>query len=557
MKKHLLLIPALLGLFITGCSSDSPATESGASSNPSAGTSTTGQDSSAASASSSSSTSSIPLDSKATFNLARKQTVELNQYQYDFVVNAKIKYKNAVNFSPAQYSGTTWVDLSKNTSFMQERRISGALAIDSTNYVYNIGSDLIKISADEDKDFSVINHETIPDIKELDKNNFGYMLQKMADKDVANVNVANGKYEITFHTSFSEDSLLGLLNFIDSKTILKALSSYSKDAWKLTVNTWATLNADKSYLKTFHFDASVVIENTVEIGFDLEQTYTKYADVTITTPKFSNTITDETEVKSELNKAKTIFENSMNASTSYYDYKVKTTVDHGISKSNPLGLAVNSTTKGYSKRKLIGDKVYFNNRLLVDSDYENKDQLGDLVEDYDAYRARLNDGDDTVYDVLDPKVGFNKYYALDSYNEENVDNYYMMPSKGLLTFDSVKVIKKTQDKNSNNVYKFGLSTSAVKSILDHYNKSIRIDFSRKTIFDIYKIENDFVAKKALFKVTTNDSNKIISIELDLKGFYIEKDSGDQVKFRLEASIEYDWAKSYSAVTKKEDIDNNK
>ena len=83
----------------------------------------------------------------------------------------------------------------------------------------------------------------------------------------------------------------------------------------------------------------------------------------------------------------------------------------------------------------------------------------------------------------------------------------------------------------------------------------RIDFNRETIFDIYKIDSGFVAKKAMFKITVSPENKILSVDMDLKGFYVESDSGDQVKYRLEVSIDYDWTKSYSAVTKKEDIDN--
>jgi hypothetical protein len=348
-----------------------------------------------------------------------------------------------------------------------------------------------------------------------------------------------------------------MLNLIDTKTITKALNSVTKEKWGVgfEVNTWATLNEQKSYLDTFHFDANVNVKDTFEIGFQFEQKFTKYSDVTIELPTFANTIVKESEVKNELASVLSMYNASKEAATSYYKYDVKTTVDHGVSKSNPLGLAVNSRTQGISKRQLIGDKVYFNNRLEVDSDYKNKDQKGDLVADYDSYRARLNDGADTVYDVLDPKVGFNKYTQLTNYNESEIDEYYMLPASEMISFDNFKVIKKTQDSKSNNVYKFGLSTSAVKNLLASYNKSIRIDYNRVTLFDIYDIESEFVAKKASFTITTNADNKLVSVDIDLKGFYIEKESGDQVKFRLEVDIDYDWTKSYTAVTTKEDIDN--
>lgn len=501
---------------------------------------------------------SVPKDPAEAFKLAKKRTVESTQYEYTFNLTAKIKFKGAVSFSPATYSGTTYVNTeNQETQFLQQRNLSGLLVIDSTNYVYNIGTDLIKISADEDKDFSVINHETVDSVYDFDKHNFGHILKSITDSDYTNIKFANSKYNITFNTNFSQDSLLGMLNHIDNKLILKALNAYTKAQWGVgfEVNTWATLNDERSYLKTFHFDAAVSIKDTVDIGFEFEQTFTKYSGVDIVTPTFANTLVKEDEVTSELNNIKTIINNAKTASSSYYDYNVKTTVDHGVSKSNPLGLAVNSTTKGVAKRQISGNDVFFNNRLLVDSDYKNNDQLGELVEDYDSYRARLNNSNKDVYDVLDPKVGFNQYTLLNGYNEDEIDNYYMLPQNEMFAYDNIKVLKKTTDSQSNTIYKFGLSTNGVKELLKFYNKSIRIDFKRVTIFDIYNIKSDFVAKKALFTYIVNSSGKLSEVSIDLKGFYTEQGSEDQVKFRLETSIKYDWSKSYTAATTKEDIDN--
>ncbi len=530
-RKALLIVPALLSMFIAGCGSnesDEPEKK-------------------------------VPEDGVATFRKAKNKTVKSTQYQYTFNLNAKIKFKNAVSFSPATYSGETFVNTAEETTkFFQKRSLSGALVIDSTNYIYNVGTDLIKISADEDKDFSVINHETVDSIYDFDKHNFSYILKELNDADVLKANFKDGKYNLSLHTNFSQDSLLGMLNLIDSQTILKALSSYTKEKWGVgfEVNTWATLNDNKTYIDTFHFGAKVNIKDTFEIGFDFEQKFVKYSGVSISLPTFANTIVEENAVKSEITNVLAKFNASKEASTSYYDYDVKTTVDHGVSKSNPLGLAVNSRTQGYTKRQLIGDKVYFNNRLEVDSDYKNSDQLGDLVKDYDSYRAIINDGADTVYDVLDPKVGFNTYVALEDYNESSIDNYYMLPQSSIFTYDNLKIVKKTTDSDSNTVYKFGLSNIAVRNLLAYYNSTFRIDFDRVTIFDIYKIDTDSVAKKALFTLKTNSENKVVSLDIDLKGFYCEQDSGDQVKFRLQVDIDYDWSKSYTAVTKKQDIDNN-
>lgn len=497
------------------------------------------------------------VDYKERFNVARRNTAAATIYQYNFDVKAKIKFKDAVSFSPAQYSGTTYVKSDNpTTQFLQKRVLSGALLFDSTTYVYNVGTDLIKISADENNDFSVINHETVDSVYDFDRFNFGQILKTLNDENVLKAKKSGDKYLLSLHTNFSQDSLLGLLNYIDSSIILKALSAYTKSQWGVSfeVNTWATLNSDNTYISTFHFDASVNIKNTFEIGFELEQNFVKYGSgVSITLPTFDNTVTSETQVAQEINTVKTALLNSKARSTSYYDYKVKTTVDHGISLSNPLGLAVNSTTKGYTKRQIVDDTVYFNNRLLVDSDYKNNDQYGDLVKDYDSYRARLSTGD--VYNVLDPKVGFNKYTLMEGYDNDTVDNYYMLPSESFLSFDNIKVVKKTTN-SGNTTYQFGLTTDAVKNILRFYNSHIRIDYDEVTLFDIYDIASDFSGKKALLKYTVNSDNLISEIEMDFKGFYVHTATEKQVRFRLEVDIEFDYTKSYTAVSRKEDIDNN-
>jgi len=522
MKKKALLVPVLFGILISSC---------GGSSEP-------------------------PVDYKAEFNEARRNTSQSTAYQYDFDVKAKIKFAGAVSFSPANYSGTTYVKTNNpDTQFLQKRTLSGALVFDSTNYVYNVGTDLIKISADENKDFSVVNHETVSSIYDFDKFNFGHILKSLDDNHVLKATKSGDKYVLTLHTDFSQTSLLGVLNYIDSSLLLKTLNSYTKSQWSvgLVINAWAKLNSDKQ-LSTFHFDAAVSIKNTFEIGFELEQRFTKYGSgVSITLPTFANTVTTESGVTQEINKVKTALNSSKARTTSYYDYNVKTAVDHGISLSNPLGLAVNSKTKGYAKRQIVNDTVYFNNRLEVDSDYKNKDQLGDLVEDYNSYRARLSNGD--VYNVLDPTVGFNKYTLLEGYNNDSVDNYYMLPSLDLLSFDNIKAVKTTSENNLT-TYQFALTTDAVKNVLKFYNKHIRIDYNEVTVFDVFDIKSDFNGKKALVKYTVNENNLISNIEMDFKGFYIHKPTEKQVKFRLEVDIDFDYSKSYTAVSKKEDIDNN-
>lgn len=538
-KRSLLFATAMLALLLGGCDDGEPTPSSpGATSNPTSQTS-----------------SNPPVDYAQRFSHAKEQTVDSDQYEYTFELKAKIKFAGAINFSPATYSGKTQInENASGTNFYQERNVSGLLVIDNTTHIYNEGNDLVKISEDEDKDFSVINHESVESWRDLDTHNFGRILKTLDANGLLKAELKNNKYQLSLKPNFSKDSILGILNYIDSNIILKALSSLTESQWGvgLSVNTWATLTSDNAHLQTFHFDATISIKDYFDVGFELDQTFTKYSGVNIVVPTFTNVVTGETEINTVLNNVKSIYDTTVNAPTSYYDYNVKTTVDHGISKSNPFGFAVDSTTKGYAKRQIVGDTVYFNNRLEVDSDYKNKDQLGDLVKDYDSYRAKINDGDDTVYDVEDPKIGFKKYTALAGYDEETVDNFYMLPKKNNFEYGKIIALRQSKDSDEHDVYKFGLSTNSIKSFLQEFNSYFRIDFKRETIFDIYKVDSDFSAKKGLFTLTV-DEGKILSLNLDLKGFYTETGSQDEVKYRFQVKIDFDWSKSYTAVTDKSNI----
>ena len=491
-------------------------------------------------------------DFKDTFLRAKNNIFDNRVYEYNYTAEAKIKFKNAIDWSPAKLSGTVQYDaLAADTQYMHKKDVTGALVFDYTTYTYNQGLDLITVNANEKKDFSIVNKGEIPDNYDFETNSIGLILKTLANNDNLKVTKSGDKYNLDLKTSFAQGSLLSVLNYVDSKKIVNTLSEYTTDKWGVgfEYNCYATLNASMTSVASFHFDASVNIKDTLEIGFSFDQAFSKVGTgVKISLPEFANTFTSKSDIETNL----AVLNNAIGeAKKNYYDYKLKTGVDHGVSKSNPFGMAVNSTSAGYARREIIGNDVYFHNRLEVDSDYKNKDQLGGLVEDYERYRAKLSTGE--VYDVEDGILK-NTYTLLEDYNNDAIDDYYMMVNSNWFTADTVKIMRKTTDKSGNNIYRLGVGADTIKTILEDYNKSIRIDAKGITPVKVYDIRSSFETKKAEIEFTIDSNGKMTNIDFDIKGFYV-CETGKQVKYDCDLEIEFDYTKkAYHAPSDKKDIE---
>lgn len=492
------------------------------------------------------------LTPKQIFVRAKNKTYENNVYEYTYVAKAQIKFKDAISWSPAQLSGTIQYDASaEGTQYFHKKDVTGALVFDYTTYTYNQGLDMITINANEKKDFSIVNKDTLPNNYQFETNSIGLILKTLADNDNLKVTKDGSKYNLDLKTSFAQDSLLSVLNYVDSQKIINTLSEYTTDKWGVGFgySCYATLNNDETSVSAFHFDASVNIKDAVEIGFEFDQTFSKVGSgVKIQLPEFENTFVSKTDIESNLGTLNTAL---AEAKKNYYTYKLKTGVDHGVSKSNPLGLAVNSKSAGYARREIKDGQVYFHNRLEVDSDYKNKDQLGDLVKDYERYRAKLSTGE--VYDIEDGILK-NTYTLMEGYNNDEIDDYYMMINSSWFTGDSVKIMRKTTDKSGNVTYRLGVGADTIKTILEDYNKSIRIDATGVTPVKVYDIRSEFETKKSEIEFTLDQNGKMTNIDFDLKGFYV-CETGKQVKYDCDLEIEFNYKKkAYEAPADKKDVE---
>lgn len=486
---------------------------------------------------------------KTRFVRAKTKTYENQTYEYTYEANASIKFAGELTVSPAKISGTIqYNENAAETNYMHKKDVSGALVWDYTTYTYNIGNDLITLNANESKDFSVVNNGSIPSNYDFETNSIGVLLKQLSDNENLSVTKSGEKYNLALKTNFAQDSALSALNKIDSKKLIDKLSAYTTEQWGVgfTNECYAILNSDNKTVKDFHFGFGVNIKDVFEISFTFDQHFTKIGGgISIELPTFDSTFTKPNEITTNIAPLANAYKDAKNA---YYEYLVKTGVDRGIEKGNPLGLAVNSTSDGWAKRETINNEVYFMNFLEFDSDYKNADQYkSDGVVDYNALRGKINTSGNPVYDQFygvllkdgDP-VQVTEY-------DKNVDDYYMCFDESLLTSDCTKLLRVSADKKNNKTYKLGIGSDTIKSILEHYNDSIRIDKAGNLDVKVYDIASDFQPKKSEIEMVLDGNGKLTTVDMEFKGFYVVPD-GKQVKFTFKLELEFDYTKTYSAIT---------
>ena len=489
---------------------------------------------------------------KQKFVRAKTKTYENSIYEYTYEISAGIKFAGALQFSPVNFSGTVQFDASDpETQYMEKKTASGLLVFDYTTYTYNKGTDLITINADENKKFSIVDNKQIPSGYDFETNAVGFVLKALADNDNLSINKSGEKYNIALKTSF-KSPFLSLLNIIDSQKIIETLSDLTESKWGVGFSSecYAKLDSEEDHVTDFHLGVNVNVKDTVEINLALDQHFTKVGkDVKIELPQFENTFVSESDINTQLGTLNSAMEASKN---SYYKYDLHTKVDHGVSKGNPLGMGVDSHSRGYAERAMIGEKVYFHNGLEFDSDYKNKDQYGEEVEDYKYTRAKVNDGNDTVYDVIDGVLK-NTYLERKNYNNDDIDDYYMLFNFGWVDAQDVKLVRKTT-KDDETTFELGVSSSAIKSTLEKFNKQIRVDSDEQLAINVFDIKSSFEPRKSVVKFVMKN-NKLSDIEMKFKGFFVDNKTSKQIKFECDYAVEFDHEhKAYSIPTDQKGIE---
>ena len=508
------------------------------------------------------------LTGKEKYAYAHDKTLNSSSYQYDYELNASISFKAAgVNASAqvASLSGTTYYNANnKETQYLQKKVAKAGLLLESTSYTYNSGTELIKVNENSNR-YSI---EEKKNVTNFDYKNYSFnkLINNITSEQLDDgKDLAENKYQLNYKVNYKLSTFINIAGSIDVDYFLKVVNTYQNYV-ELTYDSYVTYNGD--YFDTYYVNFNVEVKDIATISLTYTQKYSNVGkDISFSLPSLGNQHISKTDIDTDLTEIKESISTFKAKTSSSYDYKVKTTVDHGPSKSNPLGCAVNSTSKGDAKRGLLNDKVYFNNDLEVDSDYKNKDQYtSDCVKDYHVYRAKLNDGSDSVRDEV---VKTLKNSFTDATDSTSLDDYYFF-YEDFLSSDYIGVSSKEEYSEKNEiVYTLGLNNSGSKKILCDYNASIRINGSHEVDedknpghIDVYQIEDNFSSKKSEVKITLDKTSKEIkSITTNIKGYYEAIDSSVKsegantfVKFQLESTLDnFDTTTTYEIPTKDKDI----
>lgn len=499
------------------------------------------------------------IPSKEVFLRAKDNTINNDSFEYNFALNATVKFASAIEVSLAKIEGKTkWNSKSPTTQYYQERTLSGPLLIDSTHYSYNVDSTYISIDSDETKDFSVVESETITPEFNFESKTFGFLLRLIDGTNITRTSFKDGNYNLTLGNVFAKNSASELLNIIKISSLVEALSYITEENYGIAFSLDCYATVESNHIKNFVFDFAINVKDVVEANISYTQNYVHVGDgVSITRPVFANAITSEDGIQSALSLIQSGFNKAETAVHSEYDYDLKTTVDHGPSKQNPLGLAVNANPRGYTKRKVENGSVFFLNRLESDSDYKNNDQYPTLVNDYELYRAVIKNTNKDVYDIEDKLWPASDVYTkLSSYDNHQIDDHYMQIDSSFFTKNNVKIMKKTVNENGSSTYRLGLSKAATIFLLDEYNKSIRLikddSVEKANHIDVYQIADNFSANKVQFLVTLDSTGVLSEISIYIKGMY-DMTNSNHVKFAFDLSLKYDWDNNnYEPPTKVED-----
>ena len=366
---------------------------------------------------------------------------------------------------------------------------------------------------------------------------FANILNNLQVEDIKSVtSIGNNQYKISYNSSMS----------IFSRFLVKIDTVYVSDLIELISNITDNTNgvsfgvsADNSVTiqdnKITAFNYLIEI-NVSSFSFVLNytQNYTNIGSgVNIVLPQLDNIYLTQNDIDTELTAINNALQLTKNQEYSKYDYDIKTAVDYGYSLENILGLAINSHSQGTTTRKIVGDNIYFLNRLELDSDYKNDNKN---IADYERYRAVLLNG--SIYDAEDRVwPASNLFTELNNYDNYSIDNYYaFIPENIVLQSDNVKILQK-QNYNGIITYNIGLSKDSIRDILEYFNGVIRLDVDLTELINVYDIEENFNVNKFDFKIVIGLDGKVSSIELDAEGSYIDK-NGEPLKWSFKNSINY-------------------
>jgi uncharacterized repeat protein (TIGR02543 family) len=434
---------------------------------------------------------------------ARDNTVNANQFEYDFNLSVDIAY-GPIDGPSAIIDGNVKYNSSASNTYYKYEQNSGLLLPDGIIHTIKTGSELAVMKANMDGKLYDYEKKSVSNDFKYESSSYAKVLFEYTESQIQSVNlVENGKYQINY-----SGSATGLVNMaigiINNPILSQFLNIPNSDS---SLHVYVTYEND--LIDTFEYEFNISLSGA-SITFHYDLDFKKVGSgVTISIPTFNGVSLTDTEIASKTSLINNAISGYRLLNQSGYSYDVKTSIDY------PGKFAIDAHIQGRTMRQILNNNVFFWNRIELDSDYKNNDlyQNNGIV-DYERYRVMYANGD--VYDVID---GFpsNTYTKIVDYDNSLYDNYYFLIPTTLLNENNVSIIQEFSDGNKN-TYSIGLNANGIISLMDFIDMSVRVDVNELNEVKIYNVESGLEITKCDFTIVVNNGN-LESIEINITGAY--------------------------------------
>ncbi len=447
------------------------------------------------------------------FKKARENTIGENVagYDYSYELNVSLTYAG-VGLTGKTVGESKYKANTNDVSFYDEHENSGALFYDGSKYKIKKEKELHSISLDENGVIKSYDIATVDDDYKYDSSSFAKAVFEYDESKLKNIEKTSTVGEYKLNTSFNFSSAVSIVgNYINHPMVESLLGKLPETS----VETAMYVSFDKDKLSTYRYTMGIDVTG---LKFDLTYSLAfknigeaptivpkTFGGVSITASEISKTMA---EVEDKIDEYKANEHSS-------YEYKAKTAV--GYEGKNDI----NATVKGFTKRKVNGDEVYFLNDYEIDTDHKNADLykstgLGDIH----AGRVKLADGE--VHDIKKKLLGgYDDIKTISPYDGGDRDNYYLLDVLPLLVSPGF-VQKIVDSEKDTTVYSFGGTDLIAKNILGYFNDSLILDplgvsSTKITAFGDFDLDSvsldDFECNISL------KSGSFASISLDASGIF--------------------------------------
>ena len=488
-------------------------------------------------------------NSRDYFLEARDNTVNANQFEYDFNLNVITAYGDLAGPS-AVIDGNTKYNSASSVSYLQSEERSGLLIGDGKLYKVKTGTELATFKVNKSNKLTNYSIETVASTFKYDSSSFAKALFEFTADQITSVPSApNQKFKLEFSGSFTGfvDNALTFLNHPVVQLILQQWVDLPAHDSDLT----AYVTFENNRIKTYEYDFVIsVVGASLTFHYDLN--FTKVGSgVTITPPNFSNVAVGETAVNTKLNSVKTALDSYRSATYSGYNYRLDTQVDY------PQALAIDATIQGRTMRKVNLGTSYFWNRIELDSDYKNNDLYNSQgVKDYERYRVKY--ANQSVYDCEDRVWPASDVFTqIASYTNDAIDSFYFLLPTSFYTTSNISTVEEVTASGAT-TYSLGLSTASISALLTFVDASARFDLGGGYEFNIFNVASDLDVKSSEFDIVLT-SGVFTSMSIDVSGRYVGAYTGTSFSGPLDFEIKLEitannLGQNYTPPTQNSEVD---